>query len=480
MQIRLFKRTCIDCTSDPVDMPWNGFKDAISATMAIIDSSLVLEFDHLSCEIDGFTRRTYNRDDSIAYLNSLKGKEPAKYSIKAYVDKWYFGQGGNCSDWIEVSNDSFVVSCQDWYDEDVREEFHDRVSDFVSSLGYSAVKQGELKAVHIEATRRCDRSCKTCYKQKDSVQLSPKLFSKIPKARAYSIGGGEPLIYPYIQDLISTLKERDKDVFTQITTNGTSVREFNPSPDMFTVSMDGIDQQEHEITHDTKLEDCEKALSYYRSRMKRIAINHIIHRKNIGNTLKFARKYVKEFNCQINLILFKGHDEMKPRPEQLAKLLDDIDKNKNLGFVMDSCLSEILTKISGGYHFSNCMMGHNSKAFSADGRLTICSHGDRLAPDCSVIQDYERFFLTLRPLVIAYSNDGQDGAHRLIYRHFGKEKEMKVPITHNIPESGILGNRCIYILKYEEQEKLRKDNTFYLVLPENGYIDTIYFGGKAK
>jgi len=85
------------------------------------------------------------------------------------------------------------------------------------------------KILEVEASRTCNLKCVTCPRNKHPVgplYLTPDIFSKvldeIPTVqKVYLIGGGEPLLNPYLNEILEIAQKRN--VRIGIVTNGTLV-----------------------------------------------------------------------------------------------------------------------------------------------------------------------------------------------------------------------------------------------------------------
>jgi len=75
------------------------------------------------------------------------------------------------------------------------------------------------KSVHLQVTGRCNANCKTCYVQQNDEDFDITKLDELPDALEYAIGGGEPLLYPHLKELIQKLKCKGK--YVAVTTNGT-------------------------------------------------------------------------------------------------------------------------------------------------------------------------------------------------------------------------------------------------------------------
>jgi organic radical activating enzyme len=383
-------------------------------------------------------------------------KEELKIHI--HVAIWnFFNDGNNCSDYIEVFDDRLEVSCQDWYDDELRDEFHENIKQLLMD-DFSVTVNNSLTSLHINVTEKCPAGCKTCYINKGlQRELRKEDWTKLPEAEQYAIGGGEPAEYPHIPDLVEYLK-KEREGYVAITTNGQKIIEFKTFPDKIAVSIDGLTQDEHSITHNTDLKKAEDTAIYYRNikgnkgKGIKVCINHIIHKENIDDAEDFANKWLSK-GYEVNLILFTGDDILKPTFDQLKKFGNFFCINKDKRIVIDSCMGGILN-ISSVLDIP-CSQGLFSKYYSFCVTMP-CSHSAKTYPNCTVFEEYMTyFFKNLRPLVFIYDKSGTSGAHEWAFR-----AGLKGKIRHNMEFGEQLKRDTIYILTDEEVRTIKEPHYY--------------------
>lgn len=473
MKLLITKKGIIDCTSDSREHPINTLRDGIECAIKIFDKEIT-ELDYAEFYIGDSNLKQYNENlikisdkkTCLKLLNYFK-KNPDQltkdeHKIHIHVALWnFFNDGNNCSDYIDVYTNRLEVSCQDWYDEDKRDEFHEYIKELLDN-DYSVAINDSLVSLHVTVTEKCLADCKTCYVNKGlQRELIKEDWAKLPEAEQYAIGGGEPAEYPLIVDFVEYLKKERKG-YVSITTNGQKIIEFKTLPDKIAVSIDGLTQEEHEITHSTDLKKAESAIVHYKNKGIKVCINHILHKKNIDNVKKFADKWLRQY--EVNFILFTGDDgydgddNLGPTFDQLKNFGNYFYLNKDKKILMDSCMGGILNMVS--MTDLPCVQGLFSKYYRF-GTIAPCSHSAKTYPNCKVFGEYMMyFFKTLRPLVFIYEKDGTSGAHEWAFK-----VGLKGKIIHNVEFGEELKKDTIYILTDEENATIKKPH--YHVYFEN-------------
>ncbi len=136
-------------------------------------------------------------------------------------------------------------------------------------------------SAHLYITNRCNLDCEKCYYRKvddQKKQLSYKTIKKLflewkqYHLTSIAIGGGEPLLHPEIEKIISLGKELG--FFMAITTNGTLLKPIHP--DRLHISYDEIHStwKNEELIH--------TAINYYKKMGCKVGMNHVLtYFKNI-------------------------------------------------------------------------------------------------------------------------------------------------------------------------------------------------------
>lgn len=466
MKIVIMKKGVVDCTSDSRTHPMQTLRECIENAIKILDKE-VSELDyadfHISndCKLVEFqidnTIEIIDKTTCYKLLNYFKQNSDQLSSeleelIHIHVKVWkFFNEGNNCSDYIDIYADRLEVSCQDEYDEDLREEFHENIEELLGIDYVVAVSDSEkLISLHISVTEKCHADCNTCYINKGlQRELEREDWEKLPLAEQYAIGGGEPSEYPFIAELVNYLKNERKE-YVAITTNGQKIIEFGHNPDKIAVSIDGLTQKEHELTHNTNLEKAEDAAKFYKTWVGNVCINHILHRENIHDADRFANIW-NDKGYEVNFIIFTGDDNLKPTYEQLNKFNKYFSDHRKGKLMIDSCMGGLLNFVGEGGEKNPCLQGLFSKYYRF-GTITPCSHSAISYPRCRVIDEYMTyFFKILRPMVFVYERDGKSGAHEWAFKAGYQGK-----IRHKVDKP--LRKDTIYILTDDEEMAIKESH----------------------
>ena len=467
MKIIIMKKGTVDCTSDSRTHEMQTLRDGIEGAIKIVDRE-VLEIDRADFYIRDNCRLMEHRTDDkievndkktcLKLLNYFKENpdellEKSGCPIHIHVEIWnFFNDGNNCSDYIDISHQELEVSCQDEYDPDMREEFHENIEELLGS-DYAVVMGNEkLMSLHICVTEKCSANCDTCYVNRGlGRELEREDWDKLSLSEQYALGGGEPAEYPFIAELVDYLKN-DRKGYVAVTTNGQNIINFNTLPDKIAVSIDGLAEVDHRVTHATDLNVAKSSAEYYKNKGIKVCINHIVHKKNIDDVKRFAKFWIDR-GYEVNFVLFTGQNnekfDLKPTYEQLHKFKDYFHYTQNKGVMIDSCMGGLLNLL--GLSKYSCLQGLFSKYYRY-GTMTPCSHSAFPYPKCKVMEEYlVHFFKTLRPIVFVYGKDGTSGAHEWSFKAGFKGK-----VAHNV--NNPLRKDTIYILTDDEEMAIEESH----------------------
>jgi organic radical activating enzyme len=481
MKIIIMKKGIVDCTSDSRTHEIQTLREGIEGAIKIVDKE-VLRIDRAEFYIKDNCKLTINNIDGkieiadkkicLKLLNYFKDHpdellEREECSIHIHIELWnFFNDGNNCSDTIDVNHKYLEVSCQDEYDPEMREEFHENIEELLGSDYAVVIDNDKLMSLHICVTEKCSANCDTCYINRGlEREFEKEYWNKLPPSEQFAIGGGEPAEYPLISEFVDYLKN-DRNGYVAITTNGQKRMNFNTLPDKIAVSIDGLTKNEHEIIHATDLDIAKSAAKYYKDKGIKVCINHVVHKGNIDNAEKFAKFWVKK-GYEVNFILFTGQNndksELRPTYEQLYKFKDYFLYTSDKGLLMDSCMGGLLNLL--GYSKYQCCQGLFSKYYRY-GSMTPCSHSALPYPGCKVMEEYMiHFFKILRPMIFVYGKDGTSGAHEWAFKAGYKGK-----IAHNV--NGNLRKDTIHVLTDNEEMAIKESH--YVVYFRNKMPSWLY------
>jgi len=214
--------------------------------------------------------------------------------------------------------------------------------------------------VHLLLTNRCNLNCPRCfYRQTKSeipIHTIHRLFTEwhAKGVKAVAIGGGEPFLYPYINETISAAKRLG--FYLAITTNGTVLPKLSTPPDRVHISHDDI--------HSTSQSDVEKALKHFkRERVRRVGINHVV------TTVKKAKATLGLTCDNVTLLVEKPTSQF----QDWKALTTLINANPEKVW-LDACLAKLLNTL-GLMHFDMpCRQGIYSMSLNADLDASKCSN----------------------------------------------------------------------------------------------------------
>lgn len=177
-----------------------------------------------------------------------------------------------------------------------------------------------LRSVDFAPTYACNLKCVHCFaealKQSNTDTLNIRDYERIAKeaiklgATHFAIQGGEPLLYPKLEDLIKVLQPQK--MFVSITTNGTllnraRIRRLKEiGVDMLTFSLDDIEAEKHNQFRGGKnsYSHIMEAINLATKEGLQITINTCVTHENLyGDNLQRMIAWTKENGFKLNIVL---------------------------------------------------------------------------------------------------------------------------------------------------------------------------------
>ena len=282
-------------------------------------------------------------------------------------------------------------------------------ADIADSIGESATKQAPLhsfcapESLHIELTSRCALHCKQCYKgsANDNDISHSKLQQFITEAEAMKVfqialGGGEPLLYPHLADVVSDISRRGMSV--SVTTGGVGLDAVTLNVlgkaglNHIQVSLNGADEQTNTLSRDGYSQAL-ASLRLLSGHGMSFGINWVARMDNIDNLPEII-SLTKTLNAgNINILRYKPspneeYDKIKLTDEKYRLLISIIKQTKGIAIKTDSAFSNLLCDInSRGSKFGGCGAGRRFMAINSRGNCSPCSH-TRLSSPAVSLYDY--------------------------------------------------------------------------------------------
>lgn len=250
------------------------------------------------------------------------------------------------------------------------------------------------ESLHIELTSKCNLRCFYCYRESeiDTEDVNPLTIEELKKIiislsecglKVAEITGGEPLLYPYIIEIIDLCYSNLS--MTSIITNGTLINENfiskilpYKSKTLFSISLDSHIEEEHDRRSGVK-GSFRKATNGIKLLAKSgfivrtaMAIDEnnwshvedtIIFSKKIGAS-KFAYSPILPFGrAEDNISLFKNKtaEEILKQERYLSEKYPDF-----IHYLDEKRAEQLFNK-------SNCGAGHTSYVMNPAGDVRICA-----------------------------------------------------------------------------------------------------------
>jgi len=219
-------------------------------------------------------------------------------------------------------------------------------------------------SIHLLITSRCNLHCKGCFYRHKEAEIP---FAKIRRlfeewracgVRSVALGGGEPLLHPHIKEVVEL--GRKMGFYVAVTTNGTILKDIRP--DRLHISYDEI--------HPVSREVVERAIRYYRGRVEKIGINHIVRSVEAVSKLE-------ELDVDTITLLLEKPESRFNGWEKIFKMRF----SKQVWF--DACLSRFFSHIK-------CRQGVTSMSINPSLEASICSNIRHKIPYTSLMETWER------------------------------------------------------------------------------------------
>lgn len=271
----------------------------------------------------------------------------------------------------------------------------------------AAVKKSPLRSLaapeslHIELTARCPLQCPQCYKEHGDQELSAGVLHgfirQAEEAAVFQIalGGGEPLLYPGLPDIIADINRRGMSA--TITTSGVGLTRKRVGQltaagiDHIQISLNGSTPEINKLSRDGYKEAChafrllsQTTLSY--------GINWVARMDNIDDfpqLVQLARNYKVN---NINILRYKPsvtevyeHVALTHNKQhQLVRMMKEV---KDVSLKTDSAYSSLLCFLNNRPGlFTGCGAGRRFMAIDAAGNFCPCSHTPMTQPGESIIE----------------------------------------------------------------------------------------------
>lgn len=263
------------------------------------------------------------------------------------------------------------------------------------------------KVMNIELLTYCPYSCAHCYKanlNNNHYMLSISQCEKIiHEAKQIGIkkillSGGEPLCYPYLENVISMCHEKSIAVCLSTGGYGLTLKKMEDlrasGLDVLYVSLNGSTKEVNENIRDGYDTAINALLLASKCRVT-CRINWVAM-KSCLNDLKKLMALAENYNVAgIDILKFKPVNKEQEKTESLTYqeliLLSDIIKTSKVDIAIESCFAEL--RHLCGIKIKNeilrgCSGGRYSLTYTAKGYFIPCSHMEGMAAQAISIMDY--------------------------------------------------------------------------------------------
>ncbi len=194
-----------------------------------------------------------------------------------------------------------------------------KIFHYINKIHSLPINNQEIKPpihIRIKPTNRCNHNCWYCAYRRDSLQLGKDMIlsNEIPKDKIMEIiedcidigvkaitfsGGGEPLIYPYITDVLKKLA--NSPIKFACLTNGSNLKDeiaelFAHYGTWIRISIDAWDDESYKKTRSIRIGEFSKIIENIKNfvnlknRKCSIGISYIVENNNYNKIYEFAKK----------------------------------------------------------------------------------------------------------------------------------------------------------------------------------------------
>ncbi|MCD8042592.1 MAG: radical SAM protein [Tannerellaceae bacterium] len=245
------------------------------------------------------------------------------------------------------------------------------------------------ESLHIELTSCCPLQCQQCYKEHGEQELAGgvlhNLIRQAEKAAVFQIalGGGEPLLYPDLPDVIAAITGRG--MAATITTSGVGLtrekiaRLTAAGINHIQVSLNGSTEEVNKQSRDGYKEAC-RALGLLAGTTLSYGINWVARMDNIDDFPQLVQLGHSYRVNNINILRYKpsvseNYQQITLTKEKQLQLAGMVKEVRNIRLKTDSAYSSLLCYLNNRSGlFTGCGAGRRFMAIDATGNFRPCSH----------------------------------------------------------------------------------------------------------
>lgn len=248
------------------------------------------------------------------------------------------------------------------------------------------------KMLQFEITLRCPFNCSQCYKKNlqkkdmDYEYLKSMIYNSIKKGtELITLNGGEPLLYPDIERLLSYIGKTN--ISTNVFSSGYGLTDTiidilkDYSNINFYISLNGSNMEINSLSREG-FEVSLNAIKMLSYENVNYGVNWVARHDNVNdfpNLLELCQNYGVSFlSITSNKLTGGGKIDSALTKEDLINLANFINERENLNphLYIESCFSVLSTKINANKNgFSaHCYAGVSNCTVNCDGTFQPCTH----------------------------------------------------------------------------------------------------------
>ncbi len=277
------------------------------------------------------------------------------------------------------------------------------------------IESSELapELLHMEVTSQCNMRCPQCYNGFSGNHLDFQFLKQTVLdasqvgIKTVAISGGEPLLYPHLEQAISLVKKNGMNCIMATGGRGLTASMadtlIQSGLDIFHISLNGSRSEIHSLSRDG-FEETLKALGLLCQKGAKCQINWVARNDNIydfGRLMKLCGKYGID-----------GMNVLKLKPDLDCKVFNELNRNQLIDLAneieeliewgwnvqIESCFSQLrnLLDMNAPGFEAGCLAGTKIIALNAEGHFMPCRHLSGYSRGNTDLNSYWNGYLPLK------------------------------------------------------------------------------------
>ncbi len=241
-----------------------------------------------------------------------------------------------------------------------------------------------LETIVLQVTTKCPHHCPQCYMQRGNDDMPISIAKRVVQdalengAKAVQITGGEPMCYPYLQELVRFAKEKDMYAFLATSGYGHSYESYSELKEcgltVVCVSINDIEEEHNKTTRDSFAESLSAMRTAKECGLSCMA--NVVVTDNNMERLSVLGEYLKARDVEAVCLLrptssFDGRYVPRLSPSTVQKMHKIVSEDPAFFFV-ENCFKEYREYVTG-QPFVCRDIGKRELFVCVDGKISPCS-----------------------------------------------------------------------------------------------------------